>query len=493
MSTVTGVVTVDYAVTSNSSLSWGFLHAFSPTQPVDGMLVPLGTTFLRSGAFTRYDRAISLGIRYQDVLSDHWGYPNGSTHVGALWPYQDPSGYSSFLSSYLTSHSTQTFLIDVSNEPDLAGSWGGTFQQFCDTYANAYRGLRAIYPTALIGGPSASSWSLGWYTSFLTQCLANNVQVNFLSWHETSNDPTLVVAHAAEARSLLTNPTYSSLSIQELQVNEQGGQAIQYAPACALQGLVFMEQSGLSAAVRTAWADPTSGADNGHNNSLDGTLTDLTSQLTVTPRGVYWAYAAYAQLGPLRSQTTVDIVNLTAIASSSSSNGALQVLIGDYRNQHSTETQCATSLALKNLNYNPYLFSATTLHITASSITSTGETAAPWAAASFDTLLPTNGSTVTVFLGMINRFDALQVLIVPQYPSASSATTSPPTPTPAPTLSWSKASVVLRDPWAQVSAQPVNTTNGIDFELRVTQNYPMRISNDRPLQITSGITRGGTP
>ena len=44
--------------------------------------------------------------------------------------------------------------------------------------------------------------------------------------------------------------------------------------------------------------------------------------------------------------------------------------------------------------------------------------------------------------------------------------------------------------WAQVSAQPPATDNGVDFELQAHTTYPMLISADRPLLIVSSLSEG---
>ena len=56
-------------------------------------------------------------------------------------------------------------------------------------------------------------------------------------------------------------------------------------------------------------------------------------------------------------------------------------------------------------------------------------------------------------------------------------------------MTWSNLSKAPQV-WAQVSAQPPASDNGIDFELRAHEDYPMIFSEDRSLLFQSSISEG---
>ena len=127
------------------------------------------------------------------------------------------------------------------------------------------------------GGPSIAKYDQNFLTAFLNYCKDNNLEVNFLSWHELNDqDITSIAARINNARrSLQQNPKYQSLKIQKIYVNEIIGPTAQYRPAEILGYLYYTELGRADGAAKACWepVNNTSGTNNCFNNSLDGLVT----------------------------------------------------------------------------------------------------------------------------------------------------------------------------------------------------------------------------
>jgi xylan 1,4-beta-xylosidase len=70
---------------------------------------------------------------------------------------------------------------EVWNEPDYAGFWNGTIDDYYTLYDNAVDGATAVLPNILIGGPATTEPSK--IAAFLQHCKSANKRVTFVSSH----------------------------------------------------------------------------------------------------------------------------------------------------------------------------------------------------------------------------------------------------------------------------------------------------------------------
>ena len=200
----------------------------------------------------------------------------------------------------------------------------------------------------MIGGPSITKYDQNFLNAFLNYCKNNNLEVNFLSWHELNDqDITSITARINNARrSLQQNPDYQSLKIKEIHVNEIIGPTAQYRPAENLGFLYYTELGRPDGAARACW-DPInkgSGTNNCFNNSLDGLVTPDQS----LPRAVWWVYKAYTDGFNSRVASQSSNPKIVALASRANREGKAQILFGYFEQAFSAPTAGVT-LILKNL------------------------------------------------------------------------------------------------------------------------------------------------
>jgi len=72
---------------------------------------------------------------------------------------------------------------EVWNEPNYAGFWTGTMQDYFALYDAAAAGATAALPTILIGGPTTTAGSTTQMTDFLAHAKGSGARVSFLSSH----------------------------------------------------------------------------------------------------------------------------------------------------------------------------------------------------------------------------------------------------------------------------------------------------------------------
>lgn len=72
---------------------------------------------------------------------------------------------------------------EIWNEPDAAGMWTGTQQQFADMYILTAKYLKSKFPNLKIGGPGHIGDDLEPVNSFLTAIREAQAPLDFYSWH----------------------------------------------------------------------------------------------------------------------------------------------------------------------------------------------------------------------------------------------------------------------------------------------------------------------
>lgn len=336
-------VTVDFgqSATGITSMS-GFLHGIDPTKPPDSSVKPLQPKLWRVGRLDVYDRVIASGAEFQLLVSDLWGY--GSNPKG--WPYQNYPAWEAFIRQLAQQNKGKKIIWDIWNEPDLKNPfWKGSREQFFETYKRAYKILREeLGPSAVIGGPSISTYNKEYLTAFLDYCKANKLEVNFLAWHELNDTIILFVDdHVFDAkRNYQQSPFYKELKLQKIYVNEIVGELAQYQPGEILGYLYNLEYAKADGACRACW--DTTGSkkvSNCFNNTLTGTVVPNTFE----PRAAWWTYKAYADGVNSRVLSRSDNDRLVALASKSNPEGKAQVLLGYFDRNYSSATTVTLNLA----------------------------------------------------------------------------------------------------------------------------------------------------
>ncbi|WP_039897109.1 beta-xylosidase [Lyngbya sp. PCC 8106] len=321
----------------------GFLYGIGDNKPPNDKLSPLQPKLWRTSTLKHYPRITGIGSQFQLLLSDTWGYgkPRG-------WPYEDYSKWEEHVRKLAQQHKGKNMTWDVWNEPDLKDPfWRGSRKQFFETYKRAYTAIRQeLGPNVMIGGPSIAKYDQGFLRDFLDYCQENNLEVNFISWHELNDQEiTRINNHVDEVRrSFVQNSKYQSLKIQKIYLNEIVGPIAQYRPAENLGYLTYAEQSRVDGACKACWEPIGGGRNNCFNESLDGLVTPEQS----APRAVWWVYKAYADGLSSRVKSESSNPRVVALASQSNPKGEAQILFG-YFEQGASPGRATVVLTLRNL------------------------------------------------------------------------------------------------------------------------------------------------
>jgi hypothetical protein len=329
----------------------GILHGIDTIQPPDYTVEALKPKLWRAGRIDIYGRVIETGANFQLIVSDIWGYGNKSVQGTKPngWPYENYDKWVAFIRKLAQKHKGKRIIWEVWNEPDHKKTfWKGTKKQFFETYKRAYRVLRdELGSEVMIGGPSLTHYDKDYIVAFLEYCKANNLEVNFLSWHELNDQNiTSIDDHLIDARrSLQKNPTYKRLKIKKIYVNEVIGPSAQYSPGEIIAYFYYLEKGKADGAAKACWDTLSKDKiNNCSNNTLDGMLTPVTFE----PRAAWWTYKAYADGFNSRVQSQSDNPQIVALGSRFNHNGEAQVLLGYFKQKRSPQTATVT-VNLKNL------------------------------------------------------------------------------------------------------------------------------------------------
>ena len=109
---------------------------------------------------------------------------------------------------------------EIWNEPDLDATydkpptnprcWGGTVTNFFILFETAAKHLKAKFPGLKIGGP-ALAWNQKWADNFLAYCRANDVPLDFFSWHVYATEPKQISDRCDIFRKLLDKHGYTKV------------------------------------------------------------------------------------------------------------------------------------------------------------------------------------------------------------------------------------------------------------------------------------------
>lgn len=94
--------------------------------------------------------------------------------------------------------------FEIWNEPDIGDQmWSGTQQQYLELYAVAVRVIKEYNPDLQVGGPVLAHLDGDLGQAFVEYVTANELPVDFFSWHHYGIDPEALVRRATTVRALL--------------------------------------------------------------------------------------------------------------------------------------------------------------------------------------------------------------------------------------------------------------------------------------------------
>jgi xylan 1,4-beta-xylosidase len=316
-SQVTASLTVEFGRLTPVKNQSGFLHGAKTDDPPDSLIRRLRPALIRDGNLKNYAFAKSLGAEFQFVLSDTWGY------APTKMPYVDWTAWEAHVRKTALSVVGKEMSWDIWNEPVGGGFWPGTQEQYFETFLRSYKIIRQeLGPDIQISGPCLDSFRPLVIKAFLDFCLANNVEVNILTWHELGFNVLItdISLHLKSMRELyLNNPHYAPLKIKEIHINEIVSESDQYHPGENIGWLDQLEKGGADKSARGCW-----GA-NCANNTLDGILEPFSN----APRSPWWVYRFYADGLESRVSTISSDPRVAALASRIGTDSTqAQVLVG---------------------------------------------------------------------------------------------------------------------------------------------------------------------
>ncbi|MFF6786045.1 RICIN domain-containing protein [Streptomyces sp. NPDC012510] len=247
----------------------------------------------------QYQRTKALGATFVILPHDLWG-SDGTGSSSPTFP-GDNGDWSSFDAFYdrLLADAKAAGMTDIQwdiwNEPDWHPFWDRPQAQYLEMWKRAYQRIHAVFPNAVIVGPSTagkpSSTGSSWWNTYLDYVKANNVEPDIYSWHDLPGDPVVdsdAVRSKLAARSMTTNRPF--------QVNEYESSTEQN-PGRGGWYISRLERAGADG-LRANWAS----ANNLHD--FQAKLLTKNSAGQYLPLGEWFLYRYYG------SQTG-NIVNVT--------------------------------------------------------------------------------------------------------------------------------------------------------------------------------------
>ena len=266
----------------------GFLHGMNGKTPAGKFLKAVQPGLWRAGILTKdiYKRATEAGARFTIVCSDYWGYD------AKRMPLENRERYVALMEGIARRTKNLDIIYDIWNEPNVPAFFHGSFKEYCETFRLGHDTIRRIRPDAVIAGPSTSGFVPKFLERFLDYCLAQNLQVQVLSWHDYRHGPKLAQIPPTlleVRRHALDSGKYKAVGIREIHINEAMDSTVYLSPASVFATLTAFELGRADAAGRSAWEED-------FKNNLGGLLTVGDSQ----PRAVWWVYKYYAASLPRR-------------------------------------------------------------------------------------------------------------------------------------------------------------------------------------------------
>src|ERR1700733_12605314 len=274
-----------------------------------GKQLPNGESAPGGDALVVAPEAAAAGAKVVVRMPD-W-YPN--------FPYQWVS-WSNWLSAVdtqvkavLASGDGNISAFELWNEPDW--TWNTSAAGAFDAgWARTFNEARADDSSAVIQGPSTSTFNASWMTTFLTDAKASGTLPNIISWHELGGAGSI----PADVASVKSIEASLGISARPIAIEEYGETSQVGIPGDLVGYIANFERSGVNNAELAFW---------NHYGTLGDTLTDTGG----SPNAAYWLYRWYGQMSG--NMVTVvppgsDGVGLDGAASVNSAGNQVSVIFG---------------------------------------------------------------------------------------------------------------------------------------------------------------------
>ncbi|MFJ7045083.1 RICIN domain-containing protein [Streptomyces sp. NPDC101112] len=234
----------------------------------------------------QYQRTKALGGTFVILPHDLWG-ADGTTNPTFPGDNGDWSQFNAFYDRLLADAQAagmSDIQWDIWNEPDVSTFWGRSQAQYLEMWKRAYQRIRAVFPNAVVVGPSSAfkpgSNGSAWWDTYLDYVKANDVEPDIYSWHNLPGDP---VADSAAVRSKLA--ARSMTTSRPFQVNEYASNTEQN-PGRGGWYISRLERAGADG-LRANWAS----ANNLHD--FQAKLLTKNSAGQYLPLGEWFLYRYY--------------------------------------------------------------------------------------------------------------------------------------------------------------------------------------------------------
>ena len=168
--------------------------------------------------------------------------------------------------------------FELWNEPDWTWDTAAA-GPFDAGWARTFLQVRADDPSAVIQGPSYSTFNATWMTTFLTDAKASGTVPNIISWHELGGAASI----PGDVAELTTIEQSLGIKPRPIAIEEYGEPSQVGVPGDLVGYIANFERSGVSNAELAFW-------------NHYGTLGDLLTDTGAAPNGAYWLYDWYGQM-----------------------------------------------------------------------------------------------------------------------------------------------------------------------------------------------------
>ena len=213
----------------------------------------------------------------------------------------------------LASGDSNISAFELWNEPDW--TWNTSAAGAFDAgWARTFDEVRADDSSAVIQGPSTSTFNASWMTTFLTDAKASGTLPNIISWHELGGAGSI----PGDVASVKSIESSLGISARPIAIEEYGETSQVGVPGALVGYIANFERSGVNNAELAFW---------NHYGTLGDTLTDTGA----SPNAAYWLYRWYGEMSG--NMVTVvppgsDGVGLDGAASVNSAGNQVSVIFG---------------------------------------------------------------------------------------------------------------------------------------------------------------------
>jgi len=211
----------------------------------------------------------------------------------------------------LASGDSNISAFELWNEPDW--TWDTAHAGSFDAgWARTFNEVRSLDPGAPIQGPSTSTFSSSWMTTFLTDAKASGTLPGIISWHELGGASSI----AADVASMASIESSLGITPRPVAIEEYGKTSEVGVPGALVGYIAKFERAGVKNAELAFW-------------NQYGTLGDTLVSTGGAPNAAYWLYRWYgAMTGNMVTTVPPAQTGLDGAASVSSAGNQVSVIFG---------------------------------------------------------------------------------------------------------------------------------------------------------------------